>query len=145
MRVLTIGTFDLFHAGHVRLFKKSAEYGELTVGVNSDEFVTSYKGSPVIPYELRREVVEAIGCVSDVVPNDGSGTDLIRSVKPDILAIGPDWLDRDYLTQIGMTQDELFGDLGVTLAFIPPARVPGLSASEIRDRLCLTNLLEPSL
>lgn len=134
MRVLTLGTFDLFHAGHVRFLQRCARLGELTVGVNTDRFVRSYKRQPVIPHALRREVVEAVGVVRRTVLNDGPGADLIRRLRPDVLAIGPDWYARDYPEQIGMHHEELF-DLNIALAFVPPARVPGLSATEIRERL----------
>lgn len=134
MRVLTLGTFDLFHAGHVKFLRQCAQLGELTVGVNTDRFVRSYKRQPVIPHDERREIVEALEFVHNAFLNDGPGSEEIRARKPNILAIGPDWYARDYPAQIGMHPDELF-DLNITLAFVPPARVPGLSATEIRERI----------
>ena len=98
--VLTIGTFDLFHLGHLRLLERAAEFGRLEVGVNTDEFVASYKGRPpVVPFDERREIVEALRCVTIAPRNDGPGRDLIREVMPDLLVIGMDWHGR-YLEQI---------------------------------------------
>lgn len=129
MRILTIGTFDLLHDGHRGMFHRAARIGELTVGVNTDRFVTGYKGAPAQTETERLHAVAELGYAA--VLNDGPGRDLIHAKRPDVLAIGPDWLTRDYLGQIGMTDDELFG-LDVVLAFVPPPRQPGLSSSEIR-------------
>lgn len=134
MRVLTIGTFDLPHAGHVRFLRRCAQLGELTVGVNTDRFVRTYKPDPVIPEGQREEIIAAFGFVKRTLLNDGPGVDVIRRLNPDVLAIGPDWYARDYPAQIGMHADELFA-LNITLAFVGPAREQGLFASEIRGRI----------
>jgi len=135
MKVLTIGTFDLLHAGHLAMLERAAEIGELMVGVNSDGFVTAYKGSPYEPYSIRAGHVSCLPYVSRVVENDGPGADLIRELRPSVLAIGPDWMPpRDYLGQIGLSSDELFG-LDVVLAFVPPPRTPGLASSVIRESI----------
>jgi len=50
--VYTGGTFDLFHANHVRFLRRCAELGSVTVSLNTDEFIQAYKGRPpVVPYE----------------------------------------------------------------------------------------------
>lgn len=133
MRVLTIGSFDGVHNGHRRLFAQAGKLGELWVGVNSDRFYHEYRGYwPVQRQDLRQRQVSYQAGVKRVLLNDGPGADLIREVRPDVLAIGPDWMPpRDYLAQIGMTADELLSIC--TLAFVGPPREPGLSSSALKE------------
>ena len=58
----TVGTFDLFHIGHLNLLRQAKEYCEyLIVGVHSDEWVLHCKGRPaIIPYQERADIVAAI-------------------------------------------------------------------------------------
>lgn len=131
MRVLTIGTFDLFHHGHLRLFRRAAEFGTLTVGVNSDRFVAEYKHRATVEDEtLRmRRVAACRHYVSNVVLNDGPGIELVEQHRPDLVVVGSDWLPRDYPKQIGAAFEQL-DDLGVGLVFLP--RTPGVSTTELR-------------
>ena len=128
--VLTIGTFDPVHADHVYLFRRCAALGELTVGVNSDSFVEFYRHkSPIFSQDERMAQVEATGYRA--VLNDGSGRDLIYSLQPHILAIGSDWLRRDYFAQLAVNPDDL-EELGVGLLYLP--RGVTISASELKER-----------
>lgn len=93
-KVITYGTFDLFHIGHVRLLERLSKLGdELIVCVSTDEF-NSIKGkSSVIPYEQRAELVMSCKYVDRVLPEhdwDQKRTDIIRE-KIDIFAMGDDW------------------------------------------------------
>ena len=129
--VLTIGTFDVPHLGHAYLFQQCARLGPLTVGVNSDRFVTDYKGAPpVFEWEERRAAITALGYA--VVKNAGPGRDLIARVSPDYLVIGSDWAPpRDYYAQIDV--DQAFLDARrITVVYVP--RVPGLASSAIKER-----------
>jgi glycerol-3-phosphate cytidylyltransferase len=136
--VLTIGTFDLFHAGHVNLLARcrilAGKRGLVIVGLNSDEFVTQYKGRPpVIRYADRFRVVSACRYVDRVVA--GSGADskpVIESVGPDIIAVGSDWETKDYNAQIGVTERWL-SDQGIATVFLPYTE--GISSSQIRKRV----------
>lgn len=135
LRVYTGGTFDLFHAGHVRFLKRCAQIGSVTVSLNTDEFIEEYKGKkPIISY-AEREVV-LLGCrwVDDVVPNMG-GVDSRPSivlVEPDVIAIGTDWARRDYYAQMGFDQDWL-DDRGISLCYIP--YTAGISSTVIKERM----------
>lgn len=94
IRVFTSGSFDLFHVGHLNILKKSAALGdELIVGVSTDELIEKYKGmKPIIPFEQRIRIVEAIDCVSKVVKQTKL-TEIAQLEREeiDIVTIGDDW------------------------------------------------------
>lgn len=134
-RVLTIGTFDTPHLGHAHFFLQCESFGDLIVGINSDEFVEKYKGEkPLFSYQERRELIELLGYETRI--NESAGKDLIYRVCPDILVIGSDWARKDYLKQIGMTQDEL-DERGITLVYVPYTK--GISTTEIKKRINESN------
>ncbi|WP_137168122.1 adenylyltransferase/cytidyltransferase family protein [Salinimonas lutimaris] len=92
--IITYGTFDLFHVGHVRLLRRLKKLGDrLVVGLSTDEF-NKVKGKEVIiPYADRYEILMACQYVDDVFPEDNwqqKRDDIIRE-KADIFAIGDDW------------------------------------------------------
>lgn len=134
MTVLTLGTFDLFHAGHVNLLRQCREIagmGIVVVGLNTDEFIDRYKGRPpVLDYAHRAAVVAACRYVDVVWPNaqaDGSAVDVIHRARPDVIVIGSDWQHRDYLGQLGVP------DLDVEVRYVPYTE--SISSSAIRERL----------
>ncbi|NVJ64135.1 MAG: adenylyltransferase/cytidyltransferase family protein [Flavobacteriaceae bacterium] len=92
--VVTYGTFDLFHIGHVRLLKRLKALGDrLVIGLSSDEF-NEVKGKQVIiPYADRREILLSCQYVDDVFQEntwEQKRDDLLRE-KADIFAMGDDW------------------------------------------------------
>lgn len=132
-KVLTIGTFDLFHAGHASLLARAASFGELDVGVNTDEFVSSYKKqTPALPLADRLTTIAALPFVAKAWPNADNGRTLIRAVDPAIIVIGSDWHGRDYLAQIGVTQEEL-DEAGCALIYVPYTSF--VSTSRLRKQL----------
>lgn len=117
----------------MRLFKRAAQYGDLYVGVNSDEFVEEYKGRrPVHTFAKRSLDVVSVACVKGVVRNKDAGRSLLYVLKPDLLVVGSDWIEGEYLEQIGLDHDELV-DLDIEVLFIP--RTPGVSSTERREEL----------
>jgi len=94
--VITYGTFDMFHIGHLRLLqrlKKISNDGKLIVAVSTDEFNKGKGKKTLIPYEQRVEIVANIKCVDKVIPEE-SWEQKITDVKKyniDIFAIGDDW------------------------------------------------------
>jgi glycerol-3-phosphate cytidylyltransferase len=135
LKVYTGGTFDLFHSGHVALLKRCSEIGSVTVALNTDEFITKYKGKPpVVSYSERESVLLACRYVDAVVPNTG-GTDstiAIDAVQPDIIVVGTDWARRDYYAQMGFDQDWL-DERGIGLAYIPYTK--GISTTDLKKRI----------
>lgn len=135
LKVYTGGTFDLFHAGHVEFLKTCSELGDVTVALNTDEFIAEYKGKPpVISYADRAKVLLACTYVSRVVPNtDGKdSTSTIEAVAPNVIAIGSDWARKDYYKQMGFSQDWL-DERNISLIYIPYTK--GISSTEIKQRL----------
>src|SRR5271156_5001664 len=108
--VLANGNFDLLHVGHVRYLRGAKELGgRLVVAINSDESVRVLKGAgrPVIPAEERAEIVAALADVDAVVIfPELDARALIREIRPDIQAKGPDYTaesvpERDAVAQYG--------------------------------------------
>jgi len=134
--VYTGGTFDLFHSGHVNFLRQCAILGKVVVSLNTDEFIREYKGNfPVVDYNGRRDTLLGCRYVSRVVPNTG-GKDskpAIVKVLPDIIAIGTDWLGKDYYKQMSFTQAWL-DERNICLVYIP--YTVGISTTLIKKKLC---------
>jgi rfaE bifunctional protein nucleotidyltransferase chain/domain len=93
--VLTNGTFDILHVGHVRYLQAARAMGDiLVVGINSDASARGYKGPdrPVVPQDDRAEVVAALRCVDYVtVFNEPTAVGLVQALHPDIYTKGGDY------------------------------------------------------
>jgi glycerol-3-phosphate cytidylyltransferase len=133
--VYTGGTFDLFHRGHLEFLRRCVRYGDVTVSLNTDGFIESYKGSlPILTYEEREAVLLGCRYVSDVVANE-SGSDsrpTIEKVKPNLIIIGSDWAERDYYSQMGFNQGWL-DDRDIALCYLPYTK--GISTTELKKRV----------
>jgi len=92
--ILTYGTFDMFHIGHLQLLKRLSKLGnKLIVAVSSDEFNLIKGKKTIIPYEQRAAIVEAIKYVDMVIPEknwDQKVSD-IKKYNVDIFSMGHDW------------------------------------------------------
>ncbi|MBN9647248.1 MAG: glycerol-3-phosphate cytidylyltransferase [Terrisporobacter othiniensis] len=100
-RILTYGTFDLLHIGHVRIIKRAKSLGDkLIVGLSSDEF-NSLKGKKAVySYQERKEILESLEDVDLVIKEDSweQKIDDIKKFNIDILVMGDDWDGKfDYL------------------------------------------------
>lgn len=94
-KVFVSGCYDLLHSGHVEFFRQAAKYGDLYVGIGSDETILHYKGHKTLyPEGERLFMVKAIRYVKEAYINQGSGIlDFIPTldiVKPDILVVNSD-------------------------------------------------------
>ena len=120
--VLTYGTFDLFHIGHLNILKRLREYGDrLIVGVSTDEFNAIKGKKPVAPFEQRLEIVQSIRYVDLAIPEDrwAQKREDIATYDVDILGMGADWEGK-------------FDDLAdvVELVYLP--RTDGISTTEMK-------------
>ncbi|MBZ0333219.1 adenylyltransferase/cytidyltransferase family protein [Marinobacter sp. AL4B] len=92
--VITYGTFDMFHIGHLKLLKRLDAMGaKLIVGVSTDEFNDVKGKKTLIPYDQRAAIVEAIDCVDMVIPEHSWDQKLsdVEQYSVDVFAIGDDW------------------------------------------------------
>jgi len=94
-RVITFGTFDLFHVGHLNILKRAAALGDtLIVGISTDALNYSKKQrNPICPQNSRSEIIDALKCVSEVFYEDSLELkrQYIIDYKADILVMGDDW------------------------------------------------------
>lgn len=155
VKVLTVGTFDTPHSGHINLFAKCRKLadlepypnynrrvelgvtqgrGEVIVGINSDQFVFKYKGAfPAYPYEERAAIIDALSDVDEVIMNhEDSMQGLLARVSPDFLIVGSDWAKKDYYSQIGVTQQWL-DEYNITLLYVPYTE--GISSTQLKERI----------
>ena len=94
IKIITYGTFDLFHIGHLRLLKRVKELGNhLSVSISTDEFNAEKGKKTLIPYEQRKEIVENIKYVDLVIPETcwEQKIEDIKKYEIDIFAMGNDW------------------------------------------------------
>lgn len=99
-KVFVSGCYDLLHSGHVEFFRQAAEYGDLYVGIGSDNTILKYKNHQTVYKEQERLfMVKSIRYVKDAYINQGSGimdfVPTIDIVKPDILVVNEDGSNDD--------------------------------------------------
>lgn len=135
VKVYTGGTFDCFHWGHVKFLKECAKFGEVWVSLNTDEFIEEFKGRrPVMSYYERYKVLQGCKYVDTVIKNyDGANSrTAILDVLPQVIAIGSDWYDKDYFSQLNIDM-EFLRKWNIAIMYIP--YTSGISTTDIRRRL----------
>lgn len=126
-RVITYGTFDLLHYGHINLLKRAKALGDyLIVVISSDDFNWNEKGKKCyFTYEQRKALVEAVRYVDLVIPEeswDQKKTD-VHEYHIDTFVMGDDWEGKfDFLTEEG-----------VDVVYLP--RTPEISTTDIKNSL----------
>lgn len=128
----TVGTFDLFHVGHLNLFKEAKKHCDyLIVGVHSDEWVMHCKHRPtVIPYEDRVSIIESVRYVDQVVKNETkSKIEAWNKYHFDVAFIGDDWKGTAVWDKI---EAELKA-VGCDVIYLKYTE--GISTTQIRERL----------
>ncbi len=102
--VITYGTFDLFHVGHLNLLKRLRALGdELYVGVSTDEFNRIKNKQTFIPYENRLQIVSELRCVTHAFPEENweQKEKDIEKYNISIFGMGSDWTGKfDHLKNL---------------------------------------------
>lgn len=123
--ILTYGTFDLFHPGHVALLRRAKEMGSrLVVGLSTDEFNAIKGKQSVMAYEDRKAVLESCRYVDLVIPEshwDQKPDDAIRH-QADVFVMGDDWAGKfDFMSDF------------CNVVYL--SRTPGVSSTEIKAKM----------
>lgn len=128
----TTGVFDMFHIGHLNILKRAKEQCEhLIVGVSTDNLVKEYKGkTPIIPYEERKTIVEAIRYVDEVVPQTSMNKiEAWEKLHYDVMFHGSDWKGSKLYNQAIADLEKV----GVEVVFL--THTEGVSSTLLTDVL----------
>lgn len=128
----TTGVFDMFHVGHLNILRRAKEQCEyLIVGVSTDELVTTYKHkAPVIPFEERKAIVEAIRYVDQVVAQTTMDkVDAWQQLHFDAVFHGDDWKGSAMYNEI----EAKLTAVGCQMVFLPHTQ--GISSSMLAQTL----------
>lgn len=132
-RILTYGTFDLLHYGHIRLLKRAKALGDyLIVAVSTEEF-NELKGKKTYHnYETRKKMLEAIRYVDLVIPEENWEQKIndVREFHVDTVVMGSDWAGSDKFEYLNDYCEVVYLD-----------RTEGISTTKIKEDL---KLQEPS-
>lgn len=123
--VLTYGTFDLFHIGHLNLLRRLRALGDrLIVGVSTDEFNALKGKKTIIGFDDRIEIVRNLKCVDMAIPEDNweQKVDDIRRHDVSIFGMGSDWEGR-------------FDELKAHCEVVYLPRTEGVSSTQIKKTL----------
>lgn len=128
-KVLTYGTFDMLHYGHINLLKRAKALGDhLIVGLSTDEFNILKHKSSYFTYEERKLILQSIRYVDEIIPEvcwEQKISD-IKIYNVDVFVMGDDWKGKfDYLTKY------------CKVSYLP--RTVGISTSSIKNDLLHLN------
>ncbi len=128
-RILTYGTFDLLHYGHIRLLKRAKALGDyLIVALSTDEF-NELKGKKAYHnYETRKMMLEAIRYVDLVIPEENWEQKIndVKEYKADVVVMGSDWAGSDRFNYLTDYCEVVYLD-----------RTEGISTTKIKEELKL--------
>ncbi len=133
-RILTYGTFDLLHYGHIRILKRAKELGDyLVVALSTDEFNATKGKKAYHSYETRKKMLEAIRYVDLVIPENNWEQKVqdIKDYKIDVCVMGSDWAGSDKFDYLKEYCDVVFLE-----------RTPGISTSQIKNDLQLQDAVD---
>ena len=128
-RILTYGTFDLLHYGHIRLLKRAKELGDyLIVAISTDEFNSIKQKKAYHDYETRKEMLEAVRYVDLVIPEESWDQKIsdVETYKVDTVVMGSDWAGNENFEKLKDYCDVVYLE-----------RTEGVSTSQIKRELGL--------
>ena len=129
-RVITYGTFDLLHYGHINLLKRAKEYGDyLIVAVQDEDFILKTKPNAKILYttEQRKELVGALRVVDEVVGYTDVDA-IVKMIDFDVFAIGEDQNHEGFQKAVEWCKEK-------GKKIVRMRRTPGISSSDIKQKL----------
>lgn len=124
-RVITYGTYDLLHWGHINLLKRAKQYGDyLIVALSTDEFNAKKGKQAYHNYEQRKLMLEAVRYVDLVIPEQSweQKVEDIINYKADVFLMGHDW-------------ENQFPEINELCEVIYLKRTPGISTTVIKEHL----------
>ncbi|SDM54951.1 glycerol-3-phosphate cytidylyltransferase [Sediminibacillus halophilus] len=128
-KIITYGTFDLIHEGHINILKRAKQLGDhLTVAVSTDDFNHTKEKKAYHCYKTRKLIVEAIRYVDDVIPENDweQKVNDIQRLNIDVFVMGDDWKGKfDYLKEY------------CEVVYLP--RTSGISSTQIKNDLFRVN------
>ena len=133
-RILTYGTFDLLHYGHIRILQRAKEMGDyLVVALSTDEFNATKGKKAYHSYETRKKMLEAIRYVDLVIPENNWEQKVqdIKDYKIDVCVMGSDWAGSDKFDHLKEYCEVVFLE-----------RTPGVSTTQIKNDLQLQETVE---
>ena len=126
-RILTYGTYDLLHYGHIRLLKRAKALGDyLIVAISTDEFNAGKGKKAYHSYETRKEMLEAVRYVDLVIPEATWEQKVDDVLKYDVDVMGGDWAGSDRFEYLKEYCDVVYLD-----------RTEGISTTQIKQQLNL--------
>ena len=130
-KILTYGTFDVLHRGHINLLRRAKERGDyLIVGISTDEFNAIKGKKSYYDYETRKEMLEAIKYVDEVIPEcewNQKPADIMK-YGADEVVMGSDWEGNEKFEALREYCD---------VHYLP--RTEGISSTQIKSELHLTD------
>ena len=128
----TTGVFDMFHIGHLNILKRAKEHCDfLIVGVTTDELCESYKHKlPIIPFEERKAIIEAIKYVDKVVPQlNRDKFSAWEEYKFDVMFVGDDWKGSDLFEVV----EKKLNAVGCRVEYLPYTQ--GTNSTILREKV----------
>ncbi len=130
MKTVYIGmAADIIHVGHLNIIDTARKLGRVTIGLLTDKAIASYKRLPFLPFDHRRQIVENIKGVQEVIPQDTLNyTTNLRRLKPEYVVHGDDWregVQKQTRQEVIETLKEWDGKL------IEPCYTGGVSSTEL--------------
>ncbi len=124
---------DLVHPGHLNIIKEASKLGDVTIGLLTDEAIASYKRLPHMEYEQRKEVIENIKGVNEVVPQVTLDyRPNLKKIKPDYVVHGDDWKEGVQSKTRQQVIDTL-NEWGGQLVEVPYTK--GISSTKLNEAL----------
>ena len=124
---------DILHEGHINILKTASQYGNVIVGLLTDEAIASYKNIPYLDFKKRKVVVENIKYVTKVIPqNTLDYVDNLNLIKPDYVIHGDDWksgVQKKTRDRVIKTLKKWSGKL------IEPKYTKNISSTEIKNKI----------